>query len=452
MSDADFPTLRASVALLDGSQKRRRIVTKSPGSIFVHADSNPVEPAWPQELHFERQQEARCGLHALNHVVGVAAFTVADMDSAVQDILDEAAAFATAQKVKSSECASNHKSAHGYYSEQVMSRVLEKTGCLIFDQTPLHLQDGFETNLWGDGVRGAVIHTPGHWMALRCADEQLWLLDSLAPAPRYMGRRGDERIARSLERYSSIFLVRGLIRSDPPGVPSPPLGESSAVEHQAASLAISTSDLSGVPSPPLGESSAAEPQAVSLAITTPGQQLDDAHGTLSDEGVADTHAAVTAHAPGQAHQPTLPGENASGADEQRRFVAEDFGQGRVDVSAHQRRFMAEDFGQERVDADVRALLQLYMDSAASSSGPLSLLHSYVLSLPLFAETSSLSDLTTEFDQAVQMLCRDEVNSTAALQVRPCLARTMTYPLLVLLHATALSQGIPTVFSSTSYMR
>ena len=60
-------------------------------------------------------------------------------------------------------------------------------------------------------------------------------------------------------------------------------------------------------------------------------------------------------------------------------------------------------------------------------------------------TFNLEGLAVEFDRAVHMLCHDEVNSVAALQVRPCLIETMVYPLLVLLQATALSQGIPTVF-------
>ena len=99
--------------------------------------------------------------------------------------------------------------------------------------------------------------------------------------------------------------------------------------------------------------------------------------------------------------------------------------------------MTEDFGQERLDADVHTLMQLHLDKGD--------VHAYLLSLPLFASMTSLGDLTTEFDHAVQMLCHDQVNSAAALQLRPCLARTMTYPLLVLLQATELSQGIPTVF-------
>ena len=99
--------------------------------------------------------------------------------------------------------------------------------------------------------------------------------------------------------------------------------------------------------------------------------------------------------------------------------------------------MAHEFGQERLAADVQTVLQLYQDNLD--------VRAYLLTLPLFAPTQSLASLATEFDHAVHVLCRDRVNSTAALQIRPCLVHTMTYPLLVLLEATAVSQGIPTVF-------
>ena len=48
-------------------------------------------------------------------------------------------------------------------------------------------------------------------------------------------------------------------------------------------------------------------------------------------------------------------------------------------------------------------------------------------------------------QAIHMLCFDQANSEAAFQILPCLARTITSPLLVLLQATAVSQGILCVF-------
>ena len=69
----------------------------------------------------------------------------------------------------------------------------------------------------------------------------------------------------------------------------------------------------------------------------------------------------------------------------------------IQSADEQRRFMTEDFGQERVDADVRALMQLCLEKGDWKF--------YLLSLPLFAPTSRLGDLTMEFDHALQMLCQ-----------------------------------------------
>ena len=99
--------------------------------------------------------------------------------------------------------------------------------------------------------------------------------------------------------------------------------------------------------------------------------------------------------------------------------------------------MSEEFGQQRVDTDVRHLVKLCMVGGNVTD--------HLLGLLMFATTSNLSDLSDEFDQAIHILCFDQVNSTAALQIRPRLPQTMTYPLFVRLWATAVSQRIPCVF-------
>jgi hypothetical protein len=70
---------------------------------------------------------------------------------------------------------------------------------------------------------------------------------------------------------------------------------------------------------------------------------------------------------------------------------------------------------------------------------------FLATLPTFASVSSLAGLVTELNTAIHMLCMGRVNSAAALQVRPCFANTMVYPLLVLLNAISISQGIPLIF-------
>ena len=97
----------------------------------------------------------------------------------------------------------------------------------------------------------------------------------------------------------------------------------------------------------------------------------------------------------------------------------------------------DNFGQERLEHDVEELLRRHVNKQDCRE--------FLLTLPLFAAPGDLKALVTELDQAVRMPTADQVNSTAALQVRACLTKSMVYPLLVLMHATAASQGMPVVF-------
>ena len=158
--------------------------------------------------YFEEQRQRLCGLHALNHAVGFRAFAEADMEAAVEIILDEASAAAHAAGVASEERRGNHVHPGGDYSEQVLAGALLARGGWVFDQVPLkHHARGYET-IWDVGVVGALVHIPGHWLALRSEEEDLWLVDSLQARPSYVGRKGSATVAAMLASYSSIFLVR----------------------------------------------------------------------------------------------------------------------------------------------------------------------------------------------------------------------------------------------------
>jgi hypothetical protein len=100
-------------------------------------------------------------------------------------------------------------------------------------------------------------------------------------------------------------------------------------------------------------------------------------------------------------------------------------------------FLKKEFGQEVLDRDVGSLLAVFRAGQDC--------HAFLATLPTFASVSSLAGFVTELNTAIHMLCMDRVNSAAALQVRPCFANTMVYPLLVLLNATSISQGIPLIF-------
>ena len=450
--DVEFPALESPVGMPE-TRKQRRLRKKTCGNRSERFGGGSIATSWPAALHFERQVQGFCALHALNHAVGSAAFVVQDMELAVQDIVDEAAACAAAQGVDCEECASNHKgTGGGYYSEQVMARVLENSGDLRFDQTPLRLQAGFEQNLWDTAVCGAVIHIPGHWMALRCAEEELWLIDSRGLGPRSLGRRGDPEVGEVLSKYANIFLLRVAehsTREDPGDTAQHGVPEVKKPEGEAAGNAEGRTQ------------AVLEGDGVEefLSVSDDGQlgvcrsksvsEVNARRQALQEVENSDNSSQKLASAP-------LP--SALRAPSTEETVAEEFdspstreapcrggAQSEHDAcpagsrvgAAEQRQFMREDFGQDRLDADVSTLVGLYVKKGDWKS--------FLRSLPLFDPVDTLEGLTSEFDYAVQMLCRDQVNSTAALQVRPCLVGTMTYPLLVLLHATALSQGIPTVF-------
>ena len=165
--------------------------------------------------YFEEQRQHLCGLHALNHAVGFAAFTEADMEAAVGIILDEACAAARAAGVPREERRENHILPGGGYSEQVLAGALLASGAWVFDQAPLKLQArGYET-LWDLDVVGALAHIPGHWLALRCEKEVVWLLGSLHAQPVHVGRKGSATVGAMLASFACVFLIRtqGVVRS-----------------------------------------------------------------------------------------------------------------------------------------------------------------------------------------------------------------------------------------------
>ena len=66
-------------------------------------------------------------------------------------------------------------------------------------------------------------------------------------------------------------------------------------------------------------------------------------------------------------------------------------------------------------------------------------------LPSYMEAGPLAALDAELDTAISMLRMDRVTSAAALQVHPFMAHTMSYPLYILLRATAEAQAVPPTF-------
>ena len=91
-----------------------------------------------------------------------------------------------------------------------------------------------------------------------------------------------------------------------------------------------------------------------------------------------------------------------------------------------------------LSTDVVTLLRLY----SGAGDPVS----FLSSLPLFAASGLCHEnLPKCLEAECDMLVREQINAAAALECRFAFADTMLYPLAVLLQATAVSVGMPSIF-------
>ena len=130
--------------------------------------------------YFERQKEARCGMHALNNAVGLPLHDANDMTRACEIYLHEIAV----EGVREPRCW--HEGPGGWYSSEVMAKAVTST-CMsklgrvehVMQLEPLHVNP--------DALRGSlggvVNKRNEHWVALRWCKETVWLLDSMEPRP-----------------------------------------------------------------------------------------------------------------------------------------------------------------------------------------------------------------------------------------------------------------------------
>ena len=134
---------------------------------------------------FERQVEARCGMHALNNVVGEAIFTTDDMSHAIDVFLEENADLADDR--------SAHERPGGWYSVEVMATALRSTfmakrGRIMYE---LRLEALHASPYMIDvqEVVGAIVNRAGqHWFALRREGASIWKLDSMQRGPVQLSR------------------------------------------------------------------------------------------------------------------------------------------------------------------------------------------------------------------------------------------------------------------------
>ena len=147
----------------------------SPPPLPPPADPPPpgLEPPAPC-FFFQRQQAARCGMHALNNALGQAAFRSQDMETAAEGYLQALQGIDNARD--------EHVRPGGWYSVQVLYAALFNRGYRLNIDAPIrsmqqaHLVPALVQN-WHNQ----------HWVAYRWGhDDAIYRLDSMDSGPRRM--------------------------------------------------------------------------------------------------------------------------------------------------------------------------------------------------------------------------------------------------------------------------
>ena len=147
----------------------------SPPPLPPPADPPPpdLEPPAPC-FYFEKQQAGRCGMHALNHALGRAAFTPQAMRTAAANYLQELQGI--------DDAAHEHIRPGGWYSVQILYTALFNRGyTLNFHQPVQSLQEAH--------LAPALVQNwnSQHWVAYRWGhDGAIYLLDSMRDGPHRM--------------------------------------------------------------------------------------------------------------------------------------------------------------------------------------------------------------------------------------------------------------------------
>ena len=174
--------------------------------------------AEPDEVFFESQEPgfARCGLHALNNVVGHRMFEPTDLSRACDVFLEEAALPSHQGMCAFAESRSDHESASGWYSSEVLACALRRT--MQFEMSLRPLSSESCHILLEPSCAGALSHqqeTDGsgrHWVALRRGAHGIWCLDSLKQPVLLT----EEALKDHIARHPRIYPVRVLGTQPPP--------------------------------------------------------------------------------------------------------------------------------------------------------------------------------------------------------------------------------------------
>lgn len=121
------------------------------------------------DLYFERQVQARCGMHALNNAVGRQVFKVEDMTLAIEAFL--------AEGFDGDGEAAEHYRPGGWYSVPVLYTACVVKGLALNLSSPLTGKGQLQK------LTCAVQCRRGRYAALRRVGGKLWCLDSLKEGP-----------------------------------------------------------------------------------------------------------------------------------------------------------------------------------------------------------------------------------------------------------------------------
>ena len=150
--------------------------TECPPSKKTTSDQANSRPSEQSNIFFEKQQQARCGQHALNNALGNHYFDTADMEQAARTFLWE--------NLEIGDDLERHISPEGDYSIEVMMMALRTTALKKFGRLCWHMRDRRATSASDleDCVGAVQNHHNRHWVALKRIGESFWYLDSQSQA------------------------------------------------------------------------------------------------------------------------------------------------------------------------------------------------------------------------------------------------------------------------------
>ena len=131
---------------------------------------------------FQRQEEMRCGKHALNNALGGECFFTNDDMSQACDIFIEESHYPDAEGLPANVARRDlHEKGNGWYSVQVLGTALRHTAKFAMSEQPLRINPDV---IYQQTVVGAVINqNNAHWFAIRYDNQFLWKMDSTEEEP-----------------------------------------------------------------------------------------------------------------------------------------------------------------------------------------------------------------------------------------------------------------------------